>query len=84
MSSRPLKRPDSSPFLFFFAAAASFEPFFSPASSGDSRSAATATEVFLVAAKIHPGDCVDGDASPVPVGFVFSSSESFLNERERE
>ena len=65
MSSRPLK-----PGVFSFF---SFELFFlSPASGGgDSKSAATAAEVFLVAAKIQPGDCVEGDASPVPVPFMF-------------
>ena len=69
MSRRPLKGPESSPFSFlaFFAAAAA-------GAAGDSRSAATAAEVFLVAAKIQPGDCVEGDASPVPVlVFLFFS-----------
>ena len=46
-----------------------------PVSVGDSRSAATAAEVFLVAAKVHPGDCVEGLASPVPIAFFPPAKE---------
>ena len=80
-SKRP-RNPDRE--LFSFAAAfASFGLFaFSASSGADSRSAATAAEVFLVATKIHPRDCVEGEASPVPV-FFFCFGE-FFDEREKE